>query len=136
MVTATNSTDAMVEHVFALIDALQEGCDSFFCYVNSVHHLWPILTCFVYGILKVLVQFLVVIYRLLMNGHTELYILSDSLLDGWIINFIDLKVCDGCAYRATDVTTNMIWVHMVCEWHGEANHDVLASVNVRHDSYL
>ena len=136
VVAATNGSDAVVEHVLAHVDALEEGGDALFRHIHVAHHSGPLLSGFSKPRLKMLVQLFHIIDRLLMNGHTKLDILADCLLNGRIVSFIDRKVGDSCTDGATDVATYMVGVHMVCKRNGEAHHNILARMHIRHDSYL
>ena len=136
MVTASNGTDAVVEHVFLLINTPQHGGDTFFRYIHYTHHLWPLLASLLQTQLQVFVKVGNWIDWLLLDAHTKSYTLTNALFNHRIILWIDGHVCDGRRYRATDVTTHMVWVHVVSEWNRESNHDVLAGMNVRHDSDL
>ena len=136
VVSATNGSDAVVEHVLSHVDALEEGGDALFRHIHVVHHLGPLLSGFSKPRLKMLVQLFHIIDRLLMNGHTKLDILANCLLNGRIVSFIDRKVGNSCTDGATDVATYVIWVHVVGEWYGEAHHDVLARMHIRHNAYF
>ena len=53
-----------------------------------------------------------------MDGHTELHLLTYSFLYGRIVLRVTGKVGRRSTYRATDVATYMVGVHMVSKWHG------------------
>ena len=136
VVSATNGSDAVVEHVLAHVDALEEGGDALFRHIHVVHHLGPLLSGFSKPRLKMLVQLFHIIDRLLVNGHTKLDVLADGLLNGRIVCFIDRKVGDGCTDGATNVATYMVGVHMIGKRNGETNNDVLACMHIGHNPYF
>ena len=55
MVSSTYSTDAMIEHVFALIHSFKKFGNPFLADIDVVHHLRPLLTSFLMRVLKITV---------------------------------------------------------------------------------
>jgi len=136
MVAAADRTDTVVEHMFALVDAPQKGGDTLLRHVDPVHHLRPLNARPVDRILKVLVELLVVVDGRLVNLHTEFHVVADRPLDGREVGLADRKIRNGGADRATDVSADMIRIHVVGERHGEVHHNVLARMNIGHNAYF
>lgn len=74
--------------------------------------------------------------RLLMNRHAELDILTYSLLYGSIIRCIDRQISNGSADRTTNITSDMIRIDMIGKWYREAYNDILACMDIWHDTDL
>ena len=98
MVAASNSTNTVVEHVFLLFNALQHGGNTAFRDIHCTYHLRPLLTSLLQAKLQMLVQVSNRIDWLLLNAHTESYVLADSLLNHGVILWMDRHIRDSCRY--------------------------------------
>ena len=71
------------------------------------------------------IQLFYVIDRLLMNGHSKLYMLTDATLYCGIVSLIHLQISDNRAHGATDVAAHMVRIDMVDKRNDEAHHYIL-----------
>ena len=134
VVSTSYGSNAVIEHVFCLLNALHKGRNAFLRNIHHAYLLWPLLASLLKPCLQMLVKFWMRIDRLLMNRHTKLYLLTNQPLNSRIILCIDRQICDGCWYRTTDVSSNMVGIHMVSKRYCKTDYDVLTLMNIRHNS--
>ena len=57
VVTTSNGTDAVIEHVFRLLNTLHKGCDTFLRNIHHAYHFRPLLPGLLKSCLQMLVKF-------------------------------------------------------------------------------